>query len=134
MVNVKENNSNGIVIILKGTLISIIATIVLLMIFAAVLTYSNINENSMPTVIIVVTALCILVGSQITTLKIKRNGIINGALVGAIYILALYLISSIISKDFSLNIYSIIMMATSILIGGIGGIIGVNKKKFSKKY
>jgi len=128
MVNVKENNSNGIVIILKGSLISIIATIVLLMIFAAVLTYSNINENSMPTVIIVVTALCILVGSQITTSKIKRNGIANGALVGAIYILALYLISSIISKDFSLNIYSIIMMATSILIGGIGGIIGVNKK------
>lgn len=128
MVNVKENNSNGIVIILKGTLISIIATIVLLMIFAAVLTYSNINENTMPTVIIVVTALCILVGSQITTSKIKRNGIVNGALVGAIYILALYLISSIISKDFSLNIYSIIMMATSILIGGIGGIIGVNKK------
>ena len=127
MVNVKENNSNGIVIILKGSLISIIATIVLLMIFAAVLTYSNINENSMPTVIIVVTALCILVGSQITTSKIKRNGIVNGALVGAIYILALYLISSIISKDFSLNIYSIIMMATSILIGGIGGIIGVNK-------
>ena len=128
MVNVKENNSNGIVIILKGSLISIIATIVLLMIFATVLTYSNIIENSMPTVIIVVTALCILVGSQITTSKIKRNGIVNGALVGAIYILALYLISSIISKDFSLNIYSIIMMATSILIGGIGGIIGVNKK------
>lgn len=128
MVNVKENNSNGIVIILKGSLISIIATIVVLMIFAAVLTYSNINGNSMPTVIIVVTALCILVGSQITTSKIKRNGIVNGALVGAIYILALYLISSIISKDFSLNIYSIIMMATSILIGGIGGIIGVNKK------
>ena len=128
MVNVKENNSNGIVIILKGSLISIIATIVLLMIFATVLTYSNINENSMPTVIIVVTALCILVGSQITTSKIKRNGIVNGALVGAIYILALYLIWSIISKDFSLNIYSIIMMATSILIGGIGGIIGVNKK------
>lgn len=128
MVNVKENNSNGIVIILKGSLISIIATIVLLMIFATVLTYSNINENSMPTVIIVVTALCILIGSQITTSKIKRNGIVNGALVGAIYILALYLISSIISKDFSLNIYSIIMMATSVLIGGIGGIIGVNKK------
>ena len=128
MVNVKENNSNGIVIILKGSLISIIATIVLLMIFATVLTYSNINENSMPTVIIVVTALCILIGSQITTSKIKRNGIVNGALVGAIYILALYLISSIISKDFSLNIYSIIMMATSVIIGGIGGIIGVNKK------
>ncbi len=128
MVNVKENNSNGIIIILKGSLISIIATIVLLMIFAVVLTYSNINENSIPTVIIVATALCILIGSQIASSKIKRNGIVNGVLVGAIYTLALYLISSIISKNFSINIYSIIMMATSIVIGGIGGIIGVNKK------
>jgi hypothetical protein len=40
----------------------------------------------------------------------------------------LYIISSIISKNFSMNNYSIIMMATSIVLGGLGGIIGVNKK------
>lgn len=125
---VNENSSNSLVKVLKGSLISIIATIILLIVFSAVLTYTNVNENSMPTVIIVITALGILIGSQITTSKIKKNGIVNGALVGAIYILALYIISSIISKDFSLNFYSIIMIATSIAIGGIGGIIGVNKK------
>lgn len=125
---VNENSSNSLVKVLKGSLISIIATIILLIVFSAVLTYTNVNENSMPTVIIVITALSILIGSQITTSKIKKNGIVNGALVGAIYILALYIISSIISKDFSLNFYSIIMIATSIAIGGIGGIIGVNKK------
>ena len=98
------------------------------MIFSAILTYTNINENSMPTVIIVITTFSILLGSQITTAQIKKSGIINGTLVGGIYIMFLYIISSIVSKNFSLNIYSIIMIATSLLIGGIGGIIGVNRK------
>ena len=128
MIKVNENSSNSIVRILKGSVFAILATLVLLIIFAVLLTYTNINENTMPTVIIIVTALSILIGSQLTTSKIKKNGIINGVLVGIIYIAFLYLISSIVTKNFSLNNYSIIMIATSIIIGGIGGIIGVNRK------
>lgn len=128
MVKVNENNSNSMVRNLKGSVFSMLVTVVLLIIFATLLTYTNINENTMPTVIIIVTALSILIGSEISTSKIKKNGIINGILVGIIYILMLYLISSIVTKNFSLNNYSIIMMATSIILGGIGGIIGVNRK------
>lgn len=128
MVKVNENNStSSIVRVLKGSAISMLASIVLLMIFATLLTYTNVNENTMPTVIIIVTALSILIGSQITTSRIRKNGIFNGSLVGIIYIIILYLISSVITKNFSLNSYSIIMIATSIIIGGIGGIIGVNR-------
>jgi len=54
------------------------------------------------------------------TSKIKKNGILNGIFVGTIYIIMLYLISSIISKNFYFNNYSIIMIATSIAIGGLG--------------
>ena len=128
MVKVSENNSNSVVRILKGSIISIITTLILLIIFSAMLTYTNINENRIPTVIIICTALSILIGSQIATSKIKKNGILNGALVGIIYIAFLYIISSCITKNFSLNNYSIIMMLVSILIGGVGGIIGVNRK------
>ena len=128
MVKVNENNTNSIVRILKGSAISIVMTLILLMIFAALLTYTNVNENTMPTVIIIITALSILIGSEISTSKIKKNGILNGALVGIIYIMFLYLISSIITRNFSLNNYAIIMIVTSVLIGGIGGIIGVNRK------
>ena len=122
-----ESSSNNIIKILKGSAISMITTLILLIIFSVLLTFTNINERTMPTVIIMITALSILLGSQITTLKIKKNGIINGMAVGGTYMITLYFISSIVSKNFSLNKYSIIMMATSILIGGIGGIIGVNK-------
>lgn len=128
MVRVNEDNSNNFIKILKGSVISIIATLVLLIIYAALLTYTNINENTMPTTIIAITALSILIGSEITTDRIKKNGIINGGFVGIIYIAILYLISSIVTKNFSLNNYSIIMILTSILIGGLGGIIGVNRR------
>lgn len=123
-----EKSSNSIIEIFKGSAIAIVATIILLIIFATVLTYSNISESTMPTVIIVITALSILIGSQITTTRIKKNGIVNGATVGIIYILFLYLISSCVISEFSLSNYSIIMMATSVIIGGLGGIIGVNRK------
>ncbi len=123
-----ESSSNSIIKILKGSAISMITTLILLIIFSVLLTFTNINERTMPTVIIMITALSILLGSQITTLKIKKNGIINGMAVGGTYMITLYFISSIVSKNFSLNKYSIIMMATGLLIGGLGGIIGVNRK------
>ena len=128
MYSVNENNSNSIFDILKGTAISIVATLILLIIFSAILTYTSVNESTMPAVIIIVSALSILLSSQLTTAKIKKNGIVNGILVGGLYFAFLYIISSIISKNFSMNNYSITMMATSIVLGGLGGIIGVNKK------
>lgn len=127
MMQVSED-TNSIMKILKGSVISIIISMILLSIFAILLTYTNINENTMPTVIIIITAFSILIGSQISTRSIKKNGIINGILVGAIYVAFLYLLSSIVSKNFSMNNNSIIMIATSIAIGGLGGIIGVNRK------
>lgn len=123
-----ETSSNSIIKILKGSAISVVATLILLIVFALLLTYTNINESTMPTVVIVITGLSILIGSQIATRNIKKNGIINGVLVGIIYIACIYIISSIVTKNFSLNNYAIIMIATSVLVGGLGGIIGVNRK------
>lgn len=61
--------------------------------------------------------------------KIKKNGIINGGVIGFIYILLIYLISSITGVGFSININSIIMIICAVLAGMVGGIIGVNIKK-----
>jgi len=130
MIKVNENNkieSNSIKIV-KGSVLAITISIILLLIFAATLTYTNINEQVIPTVIIIITAVSILIGSQITASHIQKNGILNGVAVGLIYVMSLYLISSIISQNFSLNNYSIILIATSVMIGGLGGIIGVNRK------
>lgn len=112
--------------IIKGSVTAIITTLILLFIFATILTYTNIQEGVISPVIIIITAVSILIGSSISTMRINKMGLINGALVGLIYILTIYLISSITGSGFNLQIQTIIMMVASIVAGMIGGIIGVN--------
>lgn len=112
--------------IVKGSITAILLTLLLLLIFAMLLTYTSLQENIIKPVIIVISGISILLGSSISTLKIKKNGILNGSLVGLVYIVTIYLISSATGIGFALNLYSIIMIIISILAGMIGGIIGVN--------
>lgn len=122
----KNNINKNLINILKGSITSIILTLVLLFIFSIILTYTNLQENIIPSVVIIITAISILIGSSISTLKIRKKGIINGALVGIIYIITIYFISSITGSGFSCNINTIIMMFSSVIAGMLGGIIGVN--------
>ena len=117
MENIKKSDSNLLANIAKGTLISLISTVIMLLIFSLILSFTNVQENT-----------SILIGSSIANIKIRKNGLINGALIGACYILTIYLISSILNWKFSLNLQSIIMIVIAIIFGILGGIIGVNRK------
>ena len=130
----KENDCKNalkgkLIKILLGSGISFLISLVLLLAISIVLTYTNISENIITVAVIVISALSILVGSIISALNINKNGILNGALVGAIYMITIYLLSSIFVSGFEINMQSVIMIAVSILAGMIGGIIGVNFHK-----
>lgn len=118
----------NIIRILKGSITAIVITLILLFIFSIILTYTSIKESAMSPVVIVITAVSILIGSSISTLKIKKMGLVNGALVGLIYILTIYIISSLTGSGFEIQLQTIIMMLSAIVAGMIGGIIGVNLK------
>ncbi len=120
--------SNQFITIIKGALFSIIATLIFLFIYSIILTYTNVSENTINVVIMFITGISILIGSSLATRKIKKMGLVNGGIIGAIYILILYLISSIINSQFTLETNSIIMIVVGIIAGIIGGIVGVNIK------
>ena len=115
--------------ILKGVIISIISTLIFLFIFSLILTYTNVSEKLITPVIIVITAISIFIGSTIGNLKMNKNGLINGGAIGGIYLISIYVISSIMSQNFTLNMQSIIMIIIGIICGMFGGIIGVNSRK-----
>lgn len=123
----EEKISKNIVNIVKGVLISIIFTLIFLFVFSMLLTYTNISEQFTAPVIIVITAISIFIGSSIGNLKMKKNGLLNGAIIGGIYIFAIYLLSSIINNNFSVSVQSITMIIAGMICGMLGGIIGVNK-------
>ena len=128
MSNSLNESGNNIKKILIGSGVSIIITIIGLIIFASLLTYTSIAETTIPTVTIIITIISILIGSSMSMSTVKKNGIINGVLIGLIYIGFIYIVSSIIEGNFALDLKSIIMIIGALLAGAVGGIIGVNRK------
>ena len=120
-----EKENKFIKNIAKGIFISLIATIVFLLIFSIILTYSNVKEGIINPVIIIITAISILIGSSISSIKIGKNGLLNGGIIGGFYILIIYTISSILNWEFGLNLQAIILIIVGIVFGILGGIIGV---------
>ena len=118
--------NKNIIRIAEGSIFAIVISLILLFIYANLLTYTNISEATMTPVVLTISGISILIGSSISSLKIKRQGMINGALVGLIYMIFIYLLSSIMFTGFGLDTKSIIMIIVGTVAGMIGGIIGVN--------
>lgn len=112
----------------KGVVISMILTIILILIFSLLLVKTNIKEQYINTIIIVISSISILIGTSISTISLKKHGIINGILISVMYMVLLYIISSAFCGDFSIKLDSIIMFLVGIFLGILGGIIGVNIK------
>ena len=124
-IQVEKSNSTAIKIF-KGLVISFIVTLITIFIFSILLTYTNISESVIPTVIIVLTFVSILIGAIISMKKTLKNGLINGAIIGGTYVILLYLISSFLNTGFALNAYAIGMIIAGTIAGIVGGIIAVN--------
>ena len=69
----KLESKKNIMRALKGSVVSILITILLLLIYAILLTYTSISESTMVPVIVTISGISILVGSTISSLKIKNT-------------------------------------------------------------
>lgn len=124
----KEKSNSNLIKIIKGSAIAIVLSLIFLTIYAAILSFTSVSETTMVPVVLVLTGISILIGSSMSSISIKRQGIINGGLVGLIYVLFLYIVSSIAGIGFGLNMNAIIMLVVGVITGMIGGVIGVNMK------
>ena len=114
--------------ILRGIFISFLFTLFMLIIYSVLLVYTNLSEQTIRPVIITITGISILIGSSLGTRKLHKNGMISGGIIGGSYILLLYLISSTLNSNFSINWIAIIMIIVGLIGGIFGGIVGVNTK------
>jgi len=114
--------------IIKGIVISFFITIPFFAAFALALTYTDFPEKYISSSVIITTIISIIVAGSTATSRINKKGWVNGAVVGVVYMLILYLLSSISFNDFTITRYCVTMLIIGILSGSIGGIIGVNLK------
>ncbi len=119
-------NDKTIESIFSGVIKSFIVTIFLIMLIAFILVKTNISENVIGPSIFIITSISIFAG---TMSSVRKSGITLGALIGLIYMMLIYSLSSILNGNFILTISSIMLIALGITSGIIGGIAGVNIKK-----
>lgn len=128
----EELNENGggnkFLLMVKGICISMILSLLMMLILSIVLSFSNVKEGVIMPTVIFISAFSILVSAFLVAKRIENKGIIYGSLLGFIYMLILYLLSSILNFDFSLNTNAVVMITFGMIGGAIGGILGVNLK------
>ena len=124
-----ENNSfNNIKVLSIGVIVSILTTIIMVFGLSIIITYTNTSEKIIEGSIIFISAFSILIGSFFSLKKIKQKGLLYGGALGFVYMILIYLLSSIIIKNFSIDFNAIIMILFGIISGIAGGIISVNIK------
>ena len=95
---------------IKELILSIIITLVLIFILSVVVSQTSVSEKIIIPVTIGIVTFSLLIGGFRSSRIKKEKGIIYGGLLGIIYMLILYLISSFSNFDFTLNLNSIIML------------------------
>ncbi|QIB26542.1 TIGR04086 family membrane protein [Caloranaerobacter azorensis] len=127
-INVNEENDNYMVTTFKGVLISIAISIICIIVLAVILTYTSLSENVVPILNSIIMIVSIALGAIYTSVKIKKKGWLNGAIIGLLYFILLILVSYIFIRSYKINSHVIIKGIVAIITGAVGGMIGVNLK------
>ena len=115
--------------IASALLMAFCITIPVMLILAAILTFTDFPEKYTTIAVVLATLAGLFAAGFRAGTGNEKNGMIRGGLTGLAYMVILYLISSILFKDFMLGQRAVIMIITGLLAGAIGGLLGGNRKQ-----
>ena len=115
--------------VFKGSLIALCISLILVLVFAFLLKFTNISDSIILPVNQVIKGVSIFLGVFIGLKNSKELGLVSGLLIGFIYTFLAFLIFSILSASFSLDVTLLTDIVFGAVIGAICGIICVNIKK-----
>ncbi len=108
---------------------SYLITIIFVLIYNLVLTYTSVSASTIPLMTSIILTLGIACAGFYMGYKNGSNGFLYGILAGALYVLFMIIMYFLAKENFKFEMNMLYKMLLNILSGGIGGIIGVNMKK-----
>lgn len=128
-----SNENITVMSVVKGIAVSYAVTVPTFVVFAMILANTDFPEKYLSPVVVITTIISLLLAGSTCTRGLRNKGWLNGSIVGFIYMLILYILSSIIFGNFTIDKYVITMSIIGILTGAIGGIVGINLKSGGRK-
>lgn len=126
MNKIKALKNNNILSIIKGTVISVAITLILILAFALIIRFLSIPEVAIFPVNQVIKSVSIFIGLLVITKGAKEKGLIKGLLLGLLYFILNFVIFSILQQSFTITMSNVYDLLLTTLMGGILGLIAVN--------
>ncbi|MBO5394365.1 MAG: TIGR04086 family membrane protein [Clostridia bacterium] len=125
------NRSSIVSSIAKGSIVALCSSLLLVLVFAFLLKFTNIPDSAITPVNQVIKGVSVFLGVFVGMKKIKELGLISGLLIGVVYTIAAFFVFSILAGGFVFDLTFITDIVFGAIIGGVCGIICVNLKKSS---
>ncbi len=123
-----QKNSGTALCLVRGMAAAFAITCIIFIGFGILLTYTELREESLPTVSLVCTALSAAVVGYDWAACMQKKGILWGLAAGAVYTVLLYFITSLAADSFAVELSALMTLAVAMAAGAAGGILGVNRK------
>ena len=123
----KFSNENVVFSFVKGLIVATLISLGLIVLFAFCFGWFSLPDASIVPVNLAIKGLSVLVGSLIAVSG-NSKGLLKGFVFGLCYVVVAFVVFSLLAGTFSFELSVLLDMAFAGLLGGIVGIIKVNKK------
>lgn len=118
--------------IIKSSLIAVVTSLVLILIFAIIIKFTGIPDNIIMVINLIIKSLSMVAG-MLFGVKTARMGALKGLISGLLFVGVSYALFAIINMDATFSITMLIDSAIIVAEGLIAGIIAVNVKERTQK-
>jgi putative membrane protein (TIGR04086 family) len=115
--------------LVMGVVIAYAITATIFIATAIVITYTNLSEAVLPSIVMVTCVLSVFVAGFDSSRKANKNGWAWGMMAGLLYGLIFVCIIIWASGGFVADLRKLMVLCLSVVGGGIGGAVGINFKK-----
>jgi len=110
----------------EGVLRGFIITVVLLLLLAVAMTFTDISEGISSTFYLITTLVSIMYGALFAVKKAKRKGWLLGIMVALLYMTVLYIVSIISGNASVLGVDRVERLGLALVAGALSGMLAIN--------
>ncbi|ENK0839225.1 TIGR04086 family membrane protein [Clostridium botulinum] len=119
-------NKKNTEFIVQGLLRAIIITVIMLLIFAVILTFKDIGEKISSIIYLLITILSIMYGTIYAVRKINKKGWLIGLVISIMYMAIIYIISIVSGNTLTFGTDRFIRIFLALILGILSGMLGIN--------
>jgi putative membrane protein (TIGR04086 family) len=129
MKGIRSEGTRGLLAPIKGVVLAYIITAVVFIIYALLLTYTDIDDKNKAVVVMVTMAVSIIAGGMKCSASVGNKGWLWGIAAGVLYVVLMIAAGFFLVPNYAIGTRTLVCMVLGVGAGGLGGVLGVDLGK-----